>query len=142
MVNMDKSEKQQKGMILILTTLFHLLATIPPFTSTHPFRYPYMSMVVATTFLSAIWHLKGQPEGLLLYLDYSFTAIWFFYDMGLICNLPNIDKAKIITASFSVLCLHEVCSAEENYAVYHSLWHIASAVKCLYVSFNIFTADP
>ena len=129
-------------MILVLTTLLHLLATIPPFSSTHPFRYAYISVVFATTLISAVWHLKGQPEGLLLYLDYSFTAIWFFYDMGLIGNLPNAEKAKIITASFSILCLHEVCSAEQNYAVYHSLWHIASAIKCIYVSFNIFTVAP
>ena len=129
-------------MILILTTLFHLLAAIPPFLSTHPFRYPYISVVFATTFLSAIWHLKGQPEGLLLYLHYSFTAVWFFYDMGLLRPLPTAEKAKIITASFFVLCLHEVCSAEQNYAVYHSLWHIASVLKCLYVSFNIFIAAP
>ena len=129
-------------MILVLTTLLHLLATIPPLTSTHPFRYAYASVVVATIFLSALWHFKGQPEGLLLYLQYSFTAIWFFYDMGMISTLPADTKAKVITASLFVLCLHEVCSAEQNYAVYHSLWHIASAIKCIYVSLNIFTAAP
>jgi len=125
-------------MILVLTTLCHLLSTLPALTSTHSFRYAYSTHVVATTILSAIWHLKGQPEGAFMYLDYSFTAIWFFYDMGLMTYLPNLDKLSIIAANIFILSLHELCSYPQNYTVYHSLWHIASAIKCFYVSYKLF----
>ena len=125
-------------MILVLTTFCHLLSTLPALTSAHSFRYAYSTHVVASTILSAIWHLKEQPEGAFMYMDYSFIAIWFFYDMGLMSHLPNLEQVKIVAASIFVLCLHEVCSYPHNYAVYHSLWHIASAIKCLYVSCKVF----
>jgi hypothetical protein len=130
------------GMILPLTTLFHILAVIPPLTSTHSFRHAYSAVIVATTILSGLWHLKGQPEGVYQYLDYSFTTIWFFYDMGLMTRLPDMDKAKILTISFFILCLHLVCSAEQNYEIYHSVWHIASSMKCIYVSYMLFREVP
>jgi hypothetical protein len=128
-------------MILVLTTLLHGLATLPPLTSEHPFRYAYSAHVIATTILSAVWHLKGQPNGLIMSLDYSFIAIWFFYDMGLMSQIPNSDKPQIILATIFILCLHELCSADQNYEVYHSLWHIASVIKCIYVSYMLFKVD-
>ena len=128
-------------MILVLTTLLHGLATLPPLTSEHPFRYAYSAHVIATTILSSVWHLKGQPNGLIMYLNYSFTAIWFFYDMGLMSQIKESDRPLIILASLFILCLHEVYSADQNYEVYHSLWHIASAIKCTYVSYTLFKGD-
>jgi hypothetical protein len=125
-------------MILVLTTLLHVLAILPPLISNHPFRFAYSAHAIATTFLSAVWHLKGQPDGVIMYLDYSFTTIWFIYDMGLMVHLPDSNKHTILIATLCVLCLHQVCSAEQNYDVYHSLWHIASAIKCTYVSYTLF----
>ena len=133
-------------MILIFSTLFHLLATIPPLNSNHPFRYAYTSVIITATLLSALWHYKQQTqtqqeylsEGVLLYLDYSFATIWFFYDMGMVSQLPHPEKLPIIVSSIFILCLHQLCSAEQNYVIYHSLWHIASAVKCVYVSYKLF----
>jgi hypothetical protein len=138
----NKKIKGILNMILPFTTLFHFLAVIPPLATTHPFRYAYSAVVATTTILSAVWHLKGQPEGVYQYLDYSFITIWFFYDMGFMARLPDMDKAKIITISFFILCLHLVCSAEQNYEVYHSLWHIASSIKCVYVSYMLFIVAP
>jgi hypothetical protein len=145
-------------MILIFSTLFHLLATIPPLNSNHPFRYAYTSVIITATLLSALWHFKQQSEshslllsqeqkqeqqqylseGVLLYLDYSFATIWFFYDMGMVSQLPYPEKLPIIVSTVLILCLHQICSAEQNYAIYHSLWHIASAIKCVYVSYKLF----
>ena len=62
-------------MILVLTTLLHSLAILPPLISNHPFRYAYSSHVIAAMILSAIWHLKGQPNSAIMYLNYSFTMI-------------------------------------------------------------------
>ena len=134
----DKKIKGILNMILPLTTLFHFLAVIPPLATTHPFRHAYSAIIATTTILSAVWHLKGQPEGVYQYLDYSFTTIWFFYDMGLMSHLPNLDQLSIIAANIFIMSLHELCSYPENYAVYHSLWHIVSAIKCLYVSCKLF----
>ena len=86
-------------MILVLTTLLHSLATIPPLISEHPFRYAYSSHVIAATILSSLWHLKGQPNSAIMYLNYSFAVVWFIYDMGMMRSLPDIEKIKIVAAS-------------------------------------------
>ena len=125
-------------MILVLTTLFHLFATIPPLLSYHPFRHAYSAIVVGTTGLSALWHWKGQPPGLYQYLDYSFTAIWFFLDVGFMSPLPFIEKLKILILCFLLEWIHELCSAKQNYEIYYSLWHLISSAKCVYVSYLLF----
>jgi hypothetical protein len=136
------AKTKNKQMILVLTTLFHLLATIPPLMSDHPFRYAYSSIVVGTTSMSALWHWKGQSPGIYQYLDYSFTAIWFFYDIHCMSHLSYIEKLKILIASFFLVWIHELCSAEQNYKINHSLWHIISSAKCLYVSYLLFRVAP
>ena len=125
-------------MILVLTTLLHSLATIPPLTSDHSFRYAYSSHVIAATILSSLWHWKDQPNSALMYLNYSFAVVWFIYDMGMMRPLSDVEKVKIVAANIFILCLYDICSADQNYAVYHSLWHIASTIKCAYVSYKIF----
>ena len=125
-------------MILVLTTLLHSLATIPPLISNHSFRYAYSSHVIAAMILSAIWHLKGQPNSAIMYLNYSFAVVWFIYDMGMMSSLSDLEKIKIVAANVFILCLYDICSADQNYEVYHSLWHIASTIKCAYVSYKIF----
>ena len=98
-------------------------------------RDPIYSVIVTTsTSLSVAWHWYGEPAGLLLYADYSVAAIWSLYSLLLIENkhlplLLCLEGGTFVTNLF----VSNMCGPEW-YRVAHSIWHIVSAAKCIWVA--------
>lgn len=62
---------------LVLSTGLHYLALIP-----HT-NLSYRLTIGISTSLSAIWHVYGEPDGPLFYLDYLFAFLWLLQDLKL-----------------------------------------------------------
>ena len=62
---------------LVLSTGLHYLALIP-----HTNLRYRLTLGISTT-LSIAWHLHGETNGPLFYLDYLFALMWFLQDLKL-----------------------------------------------------------
>lgn len=124
---------------LILSTMLHYFA-IMPFTRKgllhHNKIYDnYILTIIISTTLSILWYIKKKSNGLLLFLDYGFTIIWFVQDYCLAINKNNlllfmkIIYVNIIIFSFNLFIFNNIF-----FERIHSIYNILSAIKCIYVS--------
>ena len=110
---------------LVLSTLPHYLAII------YSKNIGYTVTILASSTLSVIWHGAGEPDGILMYLDYSLAVCWFLYELYL-----GKNKGLIILLNGIVFSLNRLIS-QEHYILYHSVWHILSSMKVIYIAFVI-----
>ena len=107
-----------------------VLSTIPHYLS---IRFPWNShnyIIIASSTFSALWHFYGEPKTLLYYLDYFFALVWFLTDI-----LRSRKFLKTIIALNAIVFITNICiKYNSDYWLYHSLWHLLSSEKCLYVS--------
>ena len=116
-------------LLLIGTTLPHYAAIIPATPA------PYRITIFVSTTLSVIWHFYGQPNGTLLYMDYTAAFLWAIYDFGLAIRKRRcIDEVAMANAALLFLGVH--IGPGPAYSFLHSLWHLVSAAKCLYFAIN------
>jgi hypothetical protein len=129
--------------LLVLTTLFHYLAILPfhEFNKFNRFNN-YVFIIITSTTLSVIWHLLFEPFGLIFYLEYLFATLWFLYDLKLSIQTSNyFVYIQVLFFNFLIFILNIIFNMmnPEYYVVFHSIWHLLSALKCYYVSFLIKT---
>ena len=116
--------------ILIITSALHYLAILP-FAKYNN----YVLTIIISTTLSILWHLNREPYGILLYLDYTATLIWFLYDIYLGHQTNNLLVVwLIILYNISIFILNIISIYYKYYIITHSIWHVLSAIKCYYVS--------
>jgi len=118
--------------MLVLTSALHYFA-VPPLLC--KFNIPwyiklYIYTILLSTTTSIIWHYTGY----LLILDYVLAGFWFFQDVLWSLELEGIT---IILLNLLIFCLNIVVLFLNNYELYHSIWHVISAIKCIYVSYLI-----
>jgi len=125
-------------MCLILSTALHSLAIYPVIASQRNNRAIYSSIILLSTALSILWHFYKEEQSPLLYLNYGMGAIWTIYDIMLINQTEQDVVSQIFILTWSIYCLNGILSLQQNYELTHSLWHILSSTKCLYVSYLLF----
>ena len=125
--------------LLILTTSLHYLAIIPIIAKYGYIKIPnfnriYLNIILVSTTLSIIWHRFNK----LMYPDYFFAGLWFIQDIlwSLLLIQPYIIYLNII-----IFGLNIITNYMNNYIIYHSLWHVISALKCIYISYIIHKID-
>ena len=127
--------------ILILSTLPHYASAyiLPEGIIT----LPYIICIVASTTASIVWHIIGEPtEGLVYMIDYGLAGLWFIFD---ICMASYIHRRqvylKILLLNGIVFYLHIIHSvtnkSNDDYYIYHSVWHLVSSAKAFYISRTI-----
>lgn len=114
--------------LLILSTVPHLFV-IPCVASP-----TYGGIVLWSSLLSILWHANGSnPYTILSALDHALAAAWFvadcyyFWDshwLGRVVGLNLVVAAANIGVDF----------LPYPYALAHSVWHLISAAKALYVA--------
>ena len=67
-------------------------------------------------------------------LDYVMACLWFSQDLHWSYVLIQYD---IILLNLIVFILNLVTNFTNNYVLYHSIWHVISATKCIYIAFKI-----
>ena len=128
-------------MLLLITSTLHYLAVLP-----HVIKYynnvlphihrVYINLIILSTTISIIWHYYNEPRNILLYLNSYFGFLWFAGDMLWALDLNNITIVSLNIISF---ILNVNINFSNNYILYHSIWHIINACKCIYVSYIINT---
>jgi len=126
-------------MILIITSFLHYLAILPILfkynvNKLSHFHTVYVNLIIVTTSISIIWHYYQEPYNYLMAFDYYFSSLWFIADMLWALDLCNISILYLNIGSF---ILNIIINYSNNYILYHSIWHVLNALKCIYVSYLI-----
>jgi len=82
-----------------------------------------------STICSMTWHALGEPYGILAVMDYTGAVGWFLMEMCM-----TRQRVLAFVLNMCVFFTNRVISHCSSYLFYHSLWHIASAVKCVAVA--------
>lgn len=115
--------------VLILSTIPHYFAIIP-WTRVRNTTYPHIIFISST--LSVLWHAYNEPtDTLLFYADHAAAAIWFTYDVRLAIRSTEIKLDHVLILNLLVLVMN--LSIPSGGAL-HCIWHILSAMKCMYIS--------
>lgn len=125
-------------MLLILSTALHFLSIYPVIISNRDNRGIYSAIILLSTASSILWHLYKEHEGPLLYLNYSMATIWTIYDVMLINQTEYNVVSQVFGLTWIIYCLNAILSFPNHYELTHSLWHILSSAKCLYISYILF----
>lgn len=117
--------------MLIASTLPHLLAVVPVYR-----LYPgYGILIFTSTTASVLWHAYGEPIGPLFLLDYGLAGAWGAYDAWI--GMRKGLLLRFILLNMIVAYVNTKISRGTDYATYHSLWHLLSCAKAIYVSWII-----
>ena len=129
-------------MFLVLSTCLHYLALVPLMyvpsaNRVSRFNRIYVNTILCGTFASILWHMHPSSIKLCL-VDYTFAGIWFALD----CLWAKaLDKKIILELNGLVFLANIISMILPNYDVAHSIWHVISASKCVYVSLLIYRYD-
>ncbi len=129
---MNHNISPEGSLLLSFTTLAHLYAT--PFAPS-PL---YEAIIRMSTFLSFLWHLSNTPATSVLgVLDHACAALWFSTDTYLSWN--TVYFQRILFVNFLIASISWTLPWLEQkrivpYSVSHSIWHLLSAAKAIYVA--------
>lgn len=109
------------------------LTTLPHYLSIYPmWNRPYYPLIVcASTTLSFLYHRYSESNEIITVCDYVFALVWASYDL----RLSSRATCRLVLLLNTVIFLMNMSIAyDKNYVYYHSLWHLLSAAKSLYIS--------
>jgi hypothetical protein len=125
--------------LLLVTSALHYLAIIPilcksykTYVGVHQYYRIYANTIILATTFSILWHYYNTI-GLQL-ADYYLAGIWFLQDIGWSLE---INKLRIIILNIIIFGLNIIINYSDNYEYYHSIWHVLSTIKCIYISYLI-----
>lgn len=123
---------------LVLTSCLHYLALIPILIKYRNkqlsyFNKLYRNTIIFSTTCSILWHYYDESY-LLIYFDYIIALLWFCQD---ILWSMLINKSIIIYLNILIGILNFLVRYSGNYVLYHSIWHVLSSIKCIYISWII-----
>lgn len=110
--------------MLVLSTLPHFLCILPVL-----HLHGYVGVILLSTTLSILYHLNEESNAWINWLDHIMATIWFLYDVQL--GLHYSVLGPILEANLVSFFLH--IGLSRPYYL-HSVWHLANAYKCWYVS--------
>lgn len=126
----DDSENVQ--MITVISTLPHYLALL--FTAKSAL---YSFVIFSSSSCSVYWHILGEPRNEVWILDYMLAYMWFIAELALI---PTEYALRVTLLNFLVLVVNKWADRSRNYDLHHSIWHLLSAAKSIYVAW-LFSLD-
>ncbi len=125
-------------MILVLSTLPHLLSILPLVQYYQTYAFGYINTIALSTFFSVLYHLTEESNRIISFIDHLIAGLWFLYDiyMGYLYTDEQVLYEIIIVNCISCIISFKI-PHDEKYELYHSYWHLLNACKCFYVSFLI-----
>ena len=122
--------------MLVASTLLHYLSLWPLVSNPQPAFIGYAAVISSSTTLSAVWHYLGEPDGPILYADYMMAAVWSIYSIILLDEY-NLENVSLCIGIEALVCCMNWLVPREEYKIWHSLWHILSALKSCYFAWLI-----
>jgi hypothetical protein len=128
-------------MLTIISTLPHYAAAIPLIFAQNidtVDQIGYIHVIFTSATLSVLYHAYEEKHKVITFLDYALALVWFIADVYMsIRYLDNYGASQILLLNGLTVGTNMLPSSRENYAIQHSVWHLASASKCIYVSYWI-----
>ena len=117
--------------LLVFTTIPHLcILPLSPFPL-------YSVLVFTSTSLSVAWHaIEGNQASTLALLDNGVGVAWGLTDLGLAWSTDAFLPVLTLNASIFLLNIYVNYLDKRHeypYSFGHSLWHILSVLKCIWV---------
>jgi hypothetical protein len=124
-------------MYLIISTIPHLFSIIPLIKYYNTYTFGYINIIVLSTIFSILYHLTKESNIIIIYFDYLCAFIWCLYDLYFGYILNNFVLYNIIFGNSVVFIINIIIPYDNNYTLYHTIWHIINSCKCLYISLLI-----
>ena len=86
-----------------------------------------------------MWHLGNEQSVLLGIVDHGVAAVWYFTDMYYGAETGHVFEVIVLSSFVAVLDALTVFGGRDSYAMWHSLWHLISAMKPYYLA-SLFAA--
>ena len=118
--------------VLVISTIPHYFAIIPTILYDHKYSIEYSLIILVSSSFSVLWHLSSQQHSVLTFLDHFLACLWFFSDISISNN-----SITVILLNGIILLLNLLIQNKFDYQIWHSIWHICSSLKCLYISYFI-----
>jgi len=131
-----------KMYLLPFTAALHYFAAIPIAANytdapNHRLNRIYFGTILLASTLSILMHLYPNST-FLVAEDHTFAALWFALDY---LWYKLLNKSIIFEANICILLMYILSTSYQNYELTHSVWHVFSAAKCIYVSYIISKFD-
>jgi len=126
--------------ILAISTLPHYLTLVPLLVNRNynkEYNYIYSSIILYSTTLSFLWHLSNQENDVFFFLDYFGACMWLLFEVGYSIHLKNDSIiTKVFILNNVIYYLNRSCDflPKDHYTTCHTIWHILSSMKCVYLA--------
>ncbi len=118
-------------LLVVLTTIPHFFAAINT-------PKPYSAIVLLSAGLSTVWHGVGEARWAWLAIaDHLAAGAWFAADCWYFWGRPQAWWVFWLNGMMAYLNLMFGTLDHEGFVPYwvgHSVWHVLSVIKCLYVA--------
>ena len=126
-------------MLLLITTLFHLIPLWIPSQCLPSDVDPYPIVIVSATVFSCLWHYTEEKDLIFTALDYFFALLWFSLDIFHAIHYHDITVLiQVVYLNAVVGMIHRLYESmnqsRTQYILNHSLWHLLSVSKCIAVA--------
>lgn len=123
-------------------------STLPHYAAVIPFvifaknisavdQIAYIHIILFSATLSVLYHTYEERHRVITFLDYTMALVWFVADIYMsIQYLDNYGAIQVLSLN-GITVATNMLASPENYVVEHSVWHLLSATKCIYVSYSI-----
>ena len=123
--------------LLILTTLPHFIPLYYIFNDKL-----YFTIVLFSGTFSISWHYLCEPKNFVFVIDYLFGLIWSLYELGIVyIYLYEMFYVTIllnlIVLSNNILMDHISRNNLVSYKYAHSIFHITSSLKTIYIAYKV-----
>ena len=122
-------------MYLVISTIPHFYSIVPLVKYYKNHTFGYINTIILSTIFSILYHAYGESNHIINILDYLAAMIWFSYDIYMGYTYTNRRAFfKIVLGNGMVFCINTQIPYNSYYILNHSLWHLISSYKCVYVS--------
>ena len=119
-------------MSLILSTLPHFF-TAMPLMQYYEYTAGHIHVILVSTTFSIAYHATAESNDMIRKIDYCLAFLWFLHELYNGYRFTHRSLYKILLSNLVVFLIN-LYTPIQSYQVYHSLWHILSASKSMYVS--------
>jgi hypothetical protein len=122
--------------LVVLSAFLHYIPIGILVRSSQPAFIGYAAVISCSTTLSVVWHYLEEPGGAIQYADYAMATVWSLYALYLMHDshvIPCVFLEVCVGAANLLISLGSQYQLFD-YKIWHTLWHILSAIKSMYIA--------
>jgi len=126
---------------IVLTTLPHFLALIFVIGKSEVCFIVYSVVVALSATASITWHIRHESRDWFLVVDYGLAFAWFIMDVVIASTRTDV-RTTLLVCVLNLLVFgtnmgqsHFAGKGTAAYEWAHSVWHLLSCAKAIYIAF-------